>query len=298
MTNNLVDDFIKLVSAENVFRSKSLKELDITDEERNEFNSFLDFYISVLGKSLEEIVECYYFLDKMVMEETYYFVRNGEYRYSKLSEVDKYVYHNPEYMEKYMIGVSVSEFLWNPHLEMIRWFKNSLSKWEGNYLEIGPGGGQYLIKAINSGRFNEYIACDISETSVELTNRYLEYKKIENKCKVINKNFFDFDDNRKFELIVMGEVLEHVEKPLDMLVKIRDMLSTNGTAFITTVINGPTLDHIYLFRTVEEVMKLVADAGLVVDDYICTTASGMSLERAIKKNMVIDIALMLKIDDR
>ena len=91
----------------------------------------------------------------------------------------------------------------------------------------------------------------------------------------------------------MGEVLEHVEKPLEMLEKIYELISEKGKAFITTVINAPTLDHIYLFRNIEEVLEIAKSAGFKVVDYFCSTAGDISIEKAIKKKQAINIAMIL-----
>lgn len=92
----------------------------------------------------------------------------------------------------------------------------------------------------------------------------------------------------------MGEVLEHVEQPLQMLKRINELLTEDGIAFVTTVINGLTIDHIYLFEDKETILALAREAGFDILDYICVTAGNISLERAIRKNMAIDIAMIMK----
>lgn len=293
-----VRHFLQKIKERNEFQSKFLENLALSAAETVEFEYFLNFYHEILGKTLNEMVDDYLFLNRMVQEETYYFVWNGKYRHSTLGEVENYVYHNREYMEKYMIGLSISEFLWYPHLEMIRYYMKNISRWGGNYLEIGPGSGQYLIKALRSGCFSSCTACDISETSVELTNQLLNYIGIEEQqCRVEQKNFFDYEKSAKFNTIVMGEVLEHVEEPKSMLMKIRDLLADDGTAFITTVINGPTIDHIFLFESEKAVLDMVKESGFTIEDYICVTAGGIPIEKAVKKKMAIDIALILRMED-
>lgn len=295
---DMVQEFVSGISKRDVFQAKYLKRWDIREEERKELNCFLNFYVDVLHYKMDFIVESYLFVNQMVVEETYYFMTNGKYRYNSFEEVEKVVYGNPEYMEKYMTGVSISEYIWVPHMKMIRYFSKMLPNWKGNYLEIGPGGGQYLIKAIQSGRFCKFAACDVSKTSVDRSNKFLKYvlgdKKGEESCTVVQKNFFEYNVDEKYDCIVMGEVLEHVEEPLAMLKKIYDLLTDDGSAFVTTVINAPTIDHIYLFDTIESVIFMVSNAGFNVFDYICATAGNISLSKAIQKKLVIDIAMVLK----
>jgi 2-polyprenyl-3-methyl-5-hydroxy-6-metoxy-1,4-benzoquinol methylase len=174
-----------------------------------------------------------------------------------------------------------------------------MEKWKGEcknrrYLEIGPGFGQYTIRSVRSGLFQECIACDISKTSVDVCKEFMEYCGYEQVCKIQQKNFFDFLDKDKFGFIVMGEVLEHVENPLEMLKQIHFLLDQKGMAFITTVINMPIIDHIYLFDTVESVLDMMQQAGFEIIEFRCETLRGESVEKAIRKKEGITIALLLQ----
>lgn len=57
-----------------------------------------------------------------------------------------------------------------------------------------------------------------------------------------------------------------------------------GTAFITTVINAPAVDHIFLFSTVQEVLDMVKMAGFRICDYMCAAVGGITVEKAEKKH--------------
>ena len=114
------------------------------------------------------------------------------------------------------------------------------------------------------------------------------------KCIVAEADFFQYKSDEKFDCIVMGEVLEHVERPLQMLEKIYELLNQTGKAFVTTVINAPAVDHIYLFKNIEQVLELAKKAGFKIFDYLCVTEGDISLEKAIKKRRAIDIAMILE----
>lgn len=294
----LVDSFIEKLVEKDRLQKKYIENWKLTEQELEELNNVLQFFAEVYGGKgcdMEYIVDCYLFVNNMVMEETYYFMLNDSYRYSSFQEVDSIVYNCKDYMEKYMIGLSVSDFIWINHIKMIRYFVENIGFFAGEkYLEIGPGFGQYLMKAITKGQFEKYCACDVSLTSVMGSNQYLEYMKVADKCTVEHKDFFSYSAEEQFNCIVMGEVLEHVEEPLLMLKKICELLSENGRAFITTVVNAPTIDHIYLFRSIEEVLDMAKAAGFNVIDYDCSTAGDIALEKAIKKKAAITIAMILQ----
>lgn len=287
--------FIERVSEKNEFQKKYLENWDATELEKQELNVILHFFMEELNYDINFIIDAYLFINSMVMEETYYFIHNGKYRNSSFQEVNKIVYDNPEYMERYMIGLSVSDYIWINHIKMLRYFTENINLFCGKrYLEIGPGFGQYLVKALSFCDFHTYDACDISKTSVDRSNRYLKYRGLSDKCTVAEKDFFQYSPDDKYDLIVMGEVLEHVEQPGIMLRKIYEFLSEGGKAFVTTVINAPAIDHIALFGSIEQVLELAKDAGFKIVDYLCATEGNIPLEKAVRRKQAINIAIILE----
>ncbi len=303
----LLQDFINIVSEGSSFQKAYLEEWSKNAYYKKELELLLEFYLNQCGYDLAFLAEAYNFINEMVMEETYYFIQNGTYRHSTFAEVNDRVYQNKEYMTKYMCGLTISDHIWHQHIEMLSYFEAFLGNASGDrYLEIGPGFGQYLLRAIEKDGFKRYLAVDLSEASVQGCKNFIKYRNkarketvqialeenMEGKYAVLQKNFFEFDAKEKFDCIVMGEVLEHVEEPLQMLEKISSLLTKDGTAFLTTVINAPAIDHIYLFSTIDEVLEMVKDAGLQVKDYICAVAGNMPLEQALRKKRAITIAMI------
>ncbi len=292
----LVNQFIFKIGERDPFQRKALEKDEPLIDEKENLEHFLQFCVQQKKNTIDELVEAYLFLINMFREETYYFISNGKYRFSKYEEIGNSVYGNRDYMQKYMIGLAISDYIMIPHLKMIRFFQENVQKLSnggGKYFEIGPGSGQFLVKAIERGNFTKYKACDLSQTSVNLCNDYLAYSGLIDKCKVECKNFFDYGEEEKYDCIVMGEVLEHVENPSAMLKRIYEMLKDGGKAFITTVINAPAIDHIYLFSTKEEVLNLLENAGFGIEKFILATAGNVPLEKAEKKKFAIDMAMIL-----
>lgn len=290
----LVKEFISLVSEKNELQKKYLEKWKAEDAERKELGMILQFFMEELGYDMDFITEAYLFINHMVMEETYYFMRNCRYRNSTFDEVKKMVYDNPWYMERYMMGLSISDYIWINHIKILRYFEKNIGCFSGRYLEIGPGFGQCLVKALMKGGFSEYHACDISKISVERSNRYLKYRNLAEKCNVEEKDFFLYDSEFKFHCIVMGEVLEHIEHPKEMLEKVYGLLEDDGKAFVTTVINAPAVDHIFLFQSIEDVLDMVCDSGFNVYDYMYATEGDVPLDKAVKKKLAVNIAMILE----
>lgn len=291
---DLLSEFIKKVSEKNALQAKYLQNWRADGNEKENLAALLRFFRDECGYTTDFIADAYLFINTMVMEETYAFLKTGNYRLSSFDEVNEIVYGNPDYMEKYMTGLAVSDYIWIPHIKMLRYFTEKIRDVSGeNYLEIGPGLGQYLARSLAAGNFSNYKACDVSETSASLCNRFLAFCGLSDKCAVEVSNFFDYDADDAFDCIVMGEVLEHVEDPAAMLGKIRALLKPGGAAVISTVINAPTIDHIYLFRSPEEVLALAENAGFTVADFTCVTEGDVPLEKALKRRSAVDIILTL-----
>ena len=80
----------------------------------------------------------------------------------------------------------------------------------------------------------------------------------------------------------MGEVLEHLDEPLLILNKLSSLLSENGYLWLTTPTNAPALDHVYLFRSRQEIIDLLEEADLqIVKDFGCF-AEDVTEEMAIR----------------
>lgn len=52
------------------------------------------------------------------------------------------------------------------------------------------------------------------------------------RAQIIEGFFEEFSPERKFDAIIMGFVLEHVDHPVDLLKKYREMLTPEGTCFV------------------------------------------------------------------
>jgi 2-polyprenyl-3-methyl-5-hydroxy-6-metoxy-1,4-benzoquinol methylase len=109
-------------------------------------------------------------------------------------------------------------------------FKRAYTK--GSILELGPAEGlmtKQLIKLTNN-----LTVVEGSKTFYDLLKK--KYKKID----LVNCLFEDFTSHKKFDYIVLGHVLEHVENPVKVLKHIAQFLSPKGKLF-TVVPNANSL---------------------------------------------------------
>jgi len=104
-------------------------------------------------------------------------------------------------------------------------------------------------------------------------------------------DFFTMHSDILFDIIVSGEVLEHIENPGKFLRKLTTMANDNALIYITTVINAPAIDHISLFKNPDELRVLFDNNGLRIIDMRCFLYRGKPLEVCIRKKWPVMVAI-------
>ena len=109
-------------------------------------------------------------------------------------------------------------------------------------------------------------AFDISPHSVEYTKQILDLSKVN--LSALNAqvfNLFDMSEKTKYDFIICGELLEHIENPQEALKVLHGLLKPQGRIFLTTAVYAAAIDHIYLFETVGEVREMIYRTGFKTD---------------------------------
>jgi 2-polyprenyl-3-methyl-5-hydroxy-6-metoxy-1,4-benzoquinol methylase len=260
----------------------------------------LDLYIQFCNKNgltTEYLSECYMTIVMDTLEEQIYFKKHKKYRNSSFDDVANHVYFDKEYMSKYMYGLAITGYFWPNHTAMYRFFQDTVPKDKGGqYLEIGPGHGSYMMQALNLCRYDDFTGIDISKTSIELTKSILEHfcPDQNGKYHLECMDFLDADlPYKKFDAIVMGEVLEHVERPEAFLKRIHEMANKDSYIFITTCVNAPAIDHIYLYNTVAEVEAMFKESGLSIVRPLILPYENKTLKECEDNFLSINVAYAL-----
>lgn len=300
MTNDVVplDALIQQITLKNPLQSRFI-ESSLEGALASELDDLVAYlsYARAQGLTFDYLADCYDLIVKDTLREQLFFQRHGRYRYSSFSEVAESVYFDDEYMRKYMHGLAITAYLWPNHRELHRFFARTIPAGRtGRYLEIGPGHGMFMMTAMRKSDYKEFDGIDLSPTSVEMTRALLdsgEFGSFRN-YRVFEQDFLDGDiEAGSYSAIVMGEVLEHVEQPAVFLDRIRLIASDDAYIFITTPINAPAIDHIYLFDSYESIESLVLNAGLEVRDKLLVPYPGLSVEETMEQTLPINVALVL-----
>jgi len=298
MTNiaKLVSSVVKRNKLQNRFLKHSISLL--SDQDSEMLDSYLKYCLGN-GLSFEILAEAYDVFSKDTLKEQVYFIKHNRYRFSTYNEVASHVYRNNDYMRKYMYGLALTSFLWPNHLQVFKFFRDKLPKdLKGNYLDIGPGHGMFMMEAMRLSSYINFWGIDISSASVEITKNILNsgyFGQFKN-CNIIHGDFLKWSINEKFDAIVMGDVLEHVENPCDFLNKVRNLSTISSYIYISTAINSPVIDHIYLFESKEHLINLIESCSFSIQDMLVVPYTGKTIEESEKNKLPIKIAMVLKIN--
>lgn len=270
----------------------------LSREELARFEEFLAFSERG-GASVEHIAGCYLTVVEDTLGEQMYFLRHKNYRRASYTEVADFVYHNREYMNRYMYGLVVTAFLWPNHVQMARFFKEKLPlDKHGAYLEIGPGHGYYMMTAVANSAFETFLGVDISAASIAQTKAIIDFfaPKAGDRIELRHGDFLDAKAlaPNSFDAVVMGEVLEHVEQPGTFLQRIAELSRPGAFIYVTTCINAPAVDHIFLWRSTDDLEDLIRDSGLKIRDALRLPYEGRTLKQAIDQALSINVAYVLE----
>ncbi len=93
------------------------------------------------------------------------------------------------------------------------------------YLEVGVGNGEMLAVALEMGF--EVSAVEICKEDCENISGALGVD-------IVWSDFLKFDTDKRYDLIIMGDILEHVSLPMDALNKAYELLDDNGILWLST----------------------------------------------------------------
>ncbi|WP_274309203.1 class I SAM-dependent methyltransferase [Solibacillus daqui] len=143
---------------------------------------------------------------------------------------------------------------------MLNWYpKRIIEKVSGgSLLELGIGHGYTSI--LFSENFNHHVVVDGSEEIISNFKKNNDVGQIE----IIHSYFEDFHTDEKFDVIVMGFILEHVDNPDLILEKYRHYLKPNGTIYIAVPNSDCLNKRIGLEAGLIDNMKNLTEADLAL----------------------------------
>jgi 2-polyprenyl-3-methyl-5-hydroxy-6-metoxy-1,4-benzoquinol methylase len=180
---------------------------------------------------------------------------------------------------------------------LLSYYSNILSKIRQyttgmNLFEVGIGAGEFLLVAREVGY----------ETSgIDIIRKHVECAQQRFNLDVDAVDFIDFQTGDKFDVIIMGDVLEHVSDPVAALQKVADLLDEGGVLWLSTpnfdsafaqidghadVMRRQQYHQNYFSR--ESLYRVLLRSGLAPVDYDISSHYGGSMEIVSMKNIFLE----------
>ncbi|MBI5540027.1 MAG: methyltransferase domain-containing protein [Bacteroidia bacterium] len=223
-----------------------------------------------------------------------FLIRKGYYTDSAYEDINQKVYQSEEVMNKYYLpGLRLSYCFWRNHYTLWLFYENWVKEWKnpnGDFLEVGIGHGSY----INSALCNSYVNADgydISNHSVKWTQDFIKFKEVHDTRYTLFTKAYEFN-GKQYDYIVCGELLEHIPNPENLILELKKGLKQNGEMHLTTVINSAAIDHLYLFKTVDEIRNMIDNCGLSIEKELILPLQEMSEEKLLENKVPINYGVI------
>ncbi len=210
-------------------------------------------------------------LDGMLLQKR--FDKTGEYEAKTYEQASLEVYNNEKYMHSlYLPGIYLSHFLWRHHYLQQVFFAERfvpLVKKHGGktFYDVGVGTGFYSRECLRQIDGLTGTGFDLSEHSLSYTRKMVDAFGLSARYQAFRRDILTNPPEEQASFLVNVEVLEHLEDPLSFLKGLYRMLAPGGLGLIAAAVTAPNADHIYLYRSAEEVVEQVQKAGFNVIEY-------------------------------
>ena len=276
---------------EQSFRQRSVELLDASEFVSAAILKLIDGHESRFARN-------YRWTCDRIRDEEIFFHREGRYRLSTFAEACEQVYSDAEYMRSYVDGLLLTQALWFNHVATTEMF---LSRVLGamtkpfDYLEVGPGHGLLTFFAAKSKLSRKLEVWDVSSVSLDETRAALDKLGMRKPVKMVEADILRIAEApRRFGLVVLSEVLEHLETPETALRFLRKAIAADGRLYVNVPLNSPSPDHLRLFSTPSEVVALVEACGFRVEDVEMYATQGRPIEKALAQRISVSVAFVAR----
>lgn len=260
------------------FLASSMDVLEMTYG--NDYLIDAERYLQLLKKTfpsknfIEWALDGFITFNREILKEEKVFKEKGHYSAGvyDFERVCNEVYKNPDIMKGYyLVGMFLSYFCWQHHYELLSFYrKNFLESTDSiphTVMEWGVGHGLLTLLALSSWPKVKSIVYDISPYSLKFSQKLFFTAGYDANCK------YRIGDVLKesvpcVDRLICGELLEHVPDPKSLMNKVYRSLRPGGLAFVTGAVNSAQHDHVYLFRSPEEIYSLANECNLNITSSI------------------------------
>jgi 2-polyprenyl-3-methyl-5-hydroxy-6-metoxy-1,4-benzoquinol methylase len=234
------------------------------------------------ASDIENPVEAYNRFCRQAARDQARYNATGHWQNVVYATVNQTVYQDADHMKSnYLPGLLLSHWLWPHHDRQMQFFRLSLlsqmiQAQATEFLEVGVGSGAYSWQILQHLPDCQGVAIDISPASLEFAQKL--NPTLQTKCVGIEQQPSDSTN-----WLICVEVLEHLENPKAFLDELYRVLLPTGCAFITAAIDAASYDHIWLYRSAQDVARHIEQAGFYIEQYWTGSAYPPSGQRHVPK---------------
>lgn len=196
--------------------------------------------------------------------------KTGKYQYSTFKEIRENIYSKSGEGPNYLWPLYFSEIFWKVHYRFVDFFIREFANQntdKKNILEVPLGSGYFLCEFLRNNPNWKGTGIDLSQKCIDFSKMILDTNNISKQSYNLTKeDLWTYHPEKKFDRIMCGEFLEHLEDPLACLKKLHGLLKDDGKLFLTVAVYAAMIDHIYLYRNSQEVREHIFEAGFKIDN--------------------------------
>ena len=261
-------------------------------------NELAQLALKVIGDELDGYCADYRWMCDAFLDEEIHFRRHGAYRLSTFADTYEQVYSRPEIMGRYVRGILISQIIWEPHARAFDFFRTgflSAAPPAARYLEVGPGHGLFLYFASQVAQIDRLEAWDVSQSSIAETRHALKTLGATRPITITEQDVLVAPSRHdEFDLAIISEVLEHLERPDLALKSLHAALKPGGRIFINAPVNSPAPDHIYNWDSTDAFSQFVTDQGFEIEQTRLFPVTGASIDLAQRKKLSISCVVIAR----
>ena len=194
--------------------------------------------------------------------------RTGRYACESHADAERAIYRDDAAMATYLHTLLLSQALWPNHARMFAFFRDrfcAVLPPVGRVLEVPVGTGLFVAELARMRPEWAAVGIDLSPAAIELA-RHLVALEAATSVELRVGDVFALAAERPYDRVICGELLEHVDRPHELLAALARLVAPGGRAFLTTAVWAAHPDHVYLFRSVAEVRALLRDHFAIEDE--------------------------------
>lgn len=254
--------------------------------------------LRIAGDDVADYAAAYRWTCNALLKEDLYFRRKGRYRLSTFAEALQEVYSRPEFMDRYLRGLLLSQALWTNQAAAFDFYVERFLgqlKPQSDLLEIGPGHGLLLHFAAASPRVKSLTGWDVSDSSLAMTRHTLQAIGVPRAPHLVATNILEtLTMSARFDAVVMSEVLEHLDQPQAALDGVLRLLRPGGLAYFNVPVYSPAPDHIYYWEGPAAVEEMVRQCGFDIVESTAAPTTGYDLERALRRKVTVNALVVAR----